>query len=69
MSETRTAQAIKKWRERNELSPEDVASAAAVSRQTVYNWENGDVDPRVGQLVALEKRWPGLLRMMGLAAS
>ena len=55
--------ALGRWRRKHKLSPEDVASVAGVSRQTVYNWEKGKTQPRADTLFKLDRRWPGLLKL------
>ena len=59
---------MRRWRKKHKLSPEDVASVAGVSRQTVYNWERGKTEPKLSQLALLDKKWPGLLKSMKLLA-
>ncbi len=55
------------WREETGLSLEAVAAPLGVSRQTICNWEAGRSEPKLSQLVELERLAGGLLkRVKGL---
>jgi transcriptional regulator with XRE-family HTH domain len=56
---------LRLWRANDPL--EQVAVVAGVTRQTVWNWEQGRGEPGVECLKAMEKWRPGLLRALGLA--
>jgi transcriptional regulator with XRE-family HTH domain len=58
--------ALREWRVRHGLKPEQVAVAAKVSRQTVENWENGKGEPGASQVVAMAALAPGLPTALGL---
>lgn len=57
---------IRRWRKSHGLTHEHVAAELRVHRNTVANWEEDAGSPKPKQLKLLEKRWPGLLRRMGL---
>lgn len=62
-----TGEALKRWRERADLTREQVAAVAGVSRQTIENWEAGNKTPRAEQIVKMAELAPGLLKALGLA--
>lgn len=66
MAAETTGKALREWRTSHDLRPEAVAVVAGVSAQTVFRWEQGDGEPKVSQVLALEKRWPGLSKLLGL---
>ena len=49
------AEALKQHRIQNDLSPEAVAEALGVSKQTVLKWESGSAVPTSSDLLALSK--------------
>ena len=49
----RFAARLRKFREKAELTHEEVAEAVGVTSRTVYAWEQGTVMPRVDQLELL----------------
>lgn len=53
--------ALAEWREHYSLRLEQIAGEAGVSGNTVRTWLDGSGPlPRVDQIAALERRWPGL---------
>ena len=68
MAVTAVCDVLKRWRERNKLTREVIATTAKVTARTVDNWERGVGEPGVVQLRALEKLRPGLLSALGLRA-
>lgn len=52
--------AFRRWRRRYDLTMTEVAAAAGTTAQSVWNWETGAHEPKVGMVIALERRYPGL---------
>ncbi|EGT3620854.1 helix-turn-helix domain-containing protein (plasmid) [Clostridium perfringens] len=46
---------LKKYRLKNELSQEDLASKLHISRQAISKWESGDSTPDLNTLVAISQ--------------
>ena len=44
---------LKKYREKKNLSQEDLAGRLYVSRQAISRWEAGDATPDLGNLIKL----------------
>ena len=66
MTAESTGKALRKWRLAQGLRPETVAAVLEVSTQTLFRWEQGEGEPKASQLLILEKRWPGLSKLLGL---
>jgi transcriptional regulator with XRE-family HTH domain len=61
-----TISLLRIWRESHQLSREQVAAVAGVSRQTVENWEKGQSTPRTEHVTKMCELGPGLMRALGL---
>lgn len=57
----RVGRAIEAWREHERLRQEEVAAKLGRSMSTVQRWERGLQDPRLSDIVAMEKLRPGLV--------
>lgn len=57
----RMAQAVRRWRERANVSPEALAVLTGRSLSTVRRWERGEIDPRYVDLLRMESECAGLI--------